>query len=404
MIETKRLKIYAASREEMEAFIAAQSVDVLKEAYTEMLNGALLHPDRWEWYAIWMIELVDGTHIGELCFKGLSKDGSAEIGYGISEDYQGCGYATEAVSALVDWALKQSGVSCVTAETEETNIASQKVLKKAGFVPTGKVGEEGPLFARSITIHPEEHKDYKRIFKWIAYIGTAVLVAIILAVGSFIYVTRYKNTEKEPKTLLPIKSTENRKGELVFNISADDFIESYNSLYALKNKFAYLSALESWQKEPEETGIHSDYEMNVYRFTEDEKSWALPTISIYTPSDNIAVEEITVNFDWHSYTENFYEQYKSMCYYTLKTVFPKLSDKQITSLTNKANDSGFEHCFSSGEWYGKGRLPTEMFYKDNICVYSYFAIGSSQRLCIIPVTEETIAEFKEKGVIVYEIE
>ena len=163
MIETKCLKIYAASREQMEAFIAAQSVDVLKEAYTEMLNGCLAHPDQWEWYAIWMIELKDRTHIGELCFKGLSKDGSAEIGYGIAEDYQGRGYATEALSALVDWALKQPGVSCVTAETEETNIASQRVLRKSGFVLTGESGEEGPLFVRRITIRPEEHKDYKDI-------------------------------------------------------------------------------------------------------------------------------------------------------------------------------------------------------------------------------------------------
>ena len=162
-IETNRLKIYAASKEQMEAFIAAQTVDILKAAYTEMLNGALTHPDQWEWYAIWMIELKDGTHVGELCFKGLSEDGIAEIGYGIAEDYQNCGYATEAVSALVDWAFNQPGVSCVTAETEETNIASQRVLEKSGFVPTGKTGEEGPIFVRRITIRPEEHKDYKNI-------------------------------------------------------------------------------------------------------------------------------------------------------------------------------------------------------------------------------------------------
>ena len=148
MIETKQLKIYAASREQMEAFIAAQSIDVLKAAYTEMLEGSLAHPDQWEWYAIWMIELKDGTHIGELCFKGLSEDRIAEIGYGIVEDYQGYGYATEAVSALVDWALNQPGATCVTAETEETNIASQKVLSKAGFMPTGEIGEEGPLYVR----------------------------------------------------------------------------------------------------------------------------------------------------------------------------------------------------------------------------------------------------------------
>ena len=95
MIETKRLKIYPASKEQMEAFIAAQSIDVLKAAYTEMLDDSLAHPDQWEWYAIWMIELKDGTHIGELCFKGISEDGSTEIGYGIAENYQGYGYATE---------------------------------------------------------------------------------------------------------------------------------------------------------------------------------------------------------------------------------------------------------------------------------------------------------------------
>ena len=105
MIETNRLKIYSASKEQMEAFIAGQTVDVLKAAYTEMLDGCLAHPEQWKWYAIWMIEKKDGTHIGDLCFKGLSEDGSTEIGYGIAEEHQGCGYATEAVSALAEWAL-----------------------------------------------------------------------------------------------------------------------------------------------------------------------------------------------------------------------------------------------------------------------------------------------------------
>lgn len=116
-----------------------------------MLDGCLTHPEQWEWYAIWMIELLDGTHIGELCFKGISENGSAEIGYGIADDYQSCGYATEAVSALTDWALKQPGVICITAETEASNTASQRVLEKAGFIPTGETGEEGPLFVRRKT-------------------------------------------------------------------------------------------------------------------------------------------------------------------------------------------------------------------------------------------------------------
>ena len=148
MIETKRLKLYAASETAMEAFIAAQTADVLKAAYTEMLDGCRQHPDQWEWYAIWMIERKDGTHIGEICFKGIDAAGTAEIGYGIASEYEGCGYAAEAVSAITDWALQQPGVTCIKAETDEANIASQRVLQKAGFKPTGKFSQEGPLFTR----------------------------------------------------------------------------------------------------------------------------------------------------------------------------------------------------------------------------------------------------------------
>ena len=146
MIETNRLKIFVASEEQMKKFIDSQTVDELKVAYNEMLNGSLTHKDKWEWYAIWMIELKDGTHIGELCFKGVSEDGIVEIGYGIVNEYQCKGYATEAVKAVVTWALNQSNVVCVKAETEESNVASKRVLDKVGFMPTGEVGVEGPIF------------------------------------------------------------------------------------------------------------------------------------------------------------------------------------------------------------------------------------------------------------------
>ena len=146
MIKTKRLTIYAASRETMEAFIESQTMEELKLAFTEMLEGCLKHPEKWQWYAIWMIELKDGTHIGELSFKGLDSDGLAEIGYGISAEYENRGYATEAVSAIIHWAIQQPGVSRIEAETELENLASQRVLEKCGFIATGSVGAEGPRF------------------------------------------------------------------------------------------------------------------------------------------------------------------------------------------------------------------------------------------------------------------
>ena len=149
MIETNRLKIYAATKEMMKTFIEAQTIDMLKEAYTEMLNSCLEHPEEWDWYAIWMIELKDGTHIGELCFKGLSADGTAEIGYGISEEYQNNGYATEAVRAVLEWAFSHPEVTAVEAETDDDNIASKRVLEKCEFALNGVIGEEGARWSVS---------------------------------------------------------------------------------------------------------------------------------------------------------------------------------------------------------------------------------------------------------------
>lgn len=149
IIETERLTIHVSSEDEMHGMIEKQTDKELIKAYNEMLQESLAHQDSWNWYAAWIIELKNGKYIGDLCFKGLNDDGSVEIGYGIIDDYQGKGYATEAVEAVVEWALKQSGVQQVEAETEQENKKSQRVLEKCGFTSLGINGEEGPRFGRT---------------------------------------------------------------------------------------------------------------------------------------------------------------------------------------------------------------------------------------------------------------
>ena len=149
-LETERLILYTASQDEMTQIIREQTDAVLKTAYEEMLQGCLAHPEQWDWYAVWVIARRDGAKVGDLSFKGLQADGNAEIGYGISKEYRGLGYATEAVNAAVLWALRQNGVCRVEAETEPDNRASQRVLEKCGFTPADVIGEEGPRFVRSI--------------------------------------------------------------------------------------------------------------------------------------------------------------------------------------------------------------------------------------------------------------
>lgn len=148
MVTTERLILYPADGIQMEQAIAKVQDAELKKAYEEMLVGCIAHPHQWDWYAMWMIERHDGEHVGDLCFKGLSKNGVAEIGYGIEEEYRGQGYATEAVRAAISWAFEHPGVEKIEAEAEADNAASQRVLDKCYFQASGEMGEEGPRYYR----------------------------------------------------------------------------------------------------------------------------------------------------------------------------------------------------------------------------------------------------------------
>ena len=145
-MKTDRIRIYPAGREQMESVIAAEEEEELRKAYGEMLDGCLAHPDQWDWYAMWIIKKNDGTHIGDLCFKGVEAGSNPEIGYGILEEFQGRGYATEAVRLALSWAFQHPEVNAVEAETDPENAASRKVLLKCGFQESGITGEEGPRF------------------------------------------------------------------------------------------------------------------------------------------------------------------------------------------------------------------------------------------------------------------
>ena len=147
-LESERLFLYPISDGAMQELIAREGNAVLRQAYSEMLQGCVQNPERRVWHAVWNMELKDcpSTVVGDLSFKGLGADGMVEIGYGLRSGFCGQGYMTEAVRAVTCWALAQPGVQRVEAETAPDNPASQRVLSACGFVPAGVMGEEGPRF------------------------------------------------------------------------------------------------------------------------------------------------------------------------------------------------------------------------------------------------------------------
>lgn len=146
VIKTKRLILRPMSDAELAALIEKTADAELRAAYEEMLAGCKREPNKRVWHALWsMTSRETGAYIGDIDFKGAEKNHAVEIGYGVLREYEGQGYATEAVQGMTKWAFEQKNVYFVEAETAPDNAASRRVLEKCGFVPDGE-GEEGPRF------------------------------------------------------------------------------------------------------------------------------------------------------------------------------------------------------------------------------------------------------------------
>lgn len=150
MIKTKRLILLPLEMDEL--LLLLQGVDQLekylkltssgevldestKKAFQWLYHKGLQDEANYLWYTNWqMILETTKQAVGSVGFIGPpDEDQEVEVGYGTYEQHQNKGYMSEALEAMLKWALKQPGVQRVVAETTSENIASQRVLKKSGM-------------------------------------------------------------------------------------------------------------------------------------------------------------------------------------------------------------------------------------------------------------------------------
>ena len=86
-------------------------------------------PDTWLQVAVC---LSDGRLIGDIGIHTLDHD-QLELGYTLSPEYQGQGYASEAVSAILHEAFLVWNKHRVTASVDPDNHASVRLLERLGF-------------------------------------------------------------------------------------------------------------------------------------------------------------------------------------------------------------------------------------------------------------------------------
>ena len=78
---------------------------------------------------------LNGSLIGA-CGIDVRQDG-AELGYWLGVPFWGCGYATEAVRAVIDYGFGALGYEVLHSGARVSNLASRRVLEKCGFQWSG---------------------------------------------------------------------------------------------------------------------------------------------------------------------------------------------------------------------------------------------------------------------------
>lgn len=93
-----------------------------------------------------------GTLIGDIGLHFPEADSlpdTVEIGYTLAAAYHGNGYATEALTAIIEYLRTALGKKNFTASVDPENTASIRVLERLGFCAAIRANEQEITFRKS---------------------------------------------------------------------------------------------------------------------------------------------------------------------------------------------------------------------------------------------------------------
>jgi len=123
--------------------IAANMRDSFPHPFTEERGKAFIQYARTSETSKIKAVLYKGALAGSIGLH-LQNDISrknAELGYWLAEPFWGKGIMTEAVKSMTDWGFKHLDINRIFARPFGHNIASQKVLEKAGYQLEAQIKE-----------------------------------------------------------------------------------------------------------------------------------------------------------------------------------------------------------------------------------------------------------------------
>ena len=114
----------------------------LEKAETAVRNFAAGSPERPGWFQYAVELTAEQVLIGDVAVRLHDNLQQAEIGFTFAPAHQGRGYATEAVSAVLERLFGRQGLHKVTGECDARNQRSAALLERLGFSREGLLRQQ----------------------------------------------------------------------------------------------------------------------------------------------------------------------------------------------------------------------------------------------------------------------
>ena len=104
---------------------------------------------RWHRWTVWRSE--DAVRVGRCGLFRIDTEAAPKelrdqrhIGWMLAQRFRGCGYATEAARAVLDFGFDTMGLPEIYAQTSDSNEASTRMMHRLGFSARPELGYDDP--------------------------------------------------------------------------------------------------------------------------------------------------------------------------------------------------------------------------------------------------------------------
>ena len=150
LIETERLILRNIDLQDTDTFLEYRNDPIVakyqsweptlnRKQVRDFIRGLQTHkigePGKWN-QIVWILK-KNMVHIGDCALKVQEDNMQAELGFTLSRNYQGKGYAYEATGALINYAFEELNLHRVFSITDCKNASAIKLLKNLGMRQEG---------------------------------------------------------------------------------------------------------------------------------------------------------------------------------------------------------------------------------------------------------------------------